>query len=67
MKNALAAAIPATNTIPSVSGETDYGANPAPTRAPLASRSASPGGYATSGMERAMGAHADKEHPVKGR
>lgn len=40
------------------------GDNPRPTKAPLASRSASPAGYATSGMEAAMGKHADKLHPV---
>jgi hypothetical protein len=38
------------------------GANPTPTRAPLAPRSASPAEYATSGMERALGQLADKTH-----
>lgn len=46
---------------------TGQGANPAPTRKPLADRSSAPDGYATSGMERAMHAHADKVHPVKRR
>lgn len=39
----------------------------APTKAPLQSRSASPAHMNTSGLERAMGAHADKVHPVKRR
>lgn len=43
------------------------GANPPPTKGPLASRSASPKQYATSGMEKALGAHADKVHPPKRR
>lgn len=38
------------------------GANPTPTRAPLAPRSASPASYATSGMESALGGLADKLH-----
>lgn len=37
-------------------------APPKPTRGPLADRSASPGNYNTSGMERAMGALADQLH-----
>lgn len=41
------------------------GDNPKPTKGPLQSRPASPNGYATSGMERAMGAQADKMHPPK--
>jgi hypothetical protein len=40
------------------------GENPKPTRGPLATRSASPDAYATSGMERAMHAQANREHPV---
>lgn len=43
------------------------GVNPAPTKAPLAPRSASPAAYATSGMESALGALADKTHPPKKR
>lgn len=35
---------------------------PAPTKAPLAPRYASPANYNTSGIERAMGEHADKVH-----
>lgn len=50
----------------SASGE-EQGANPRPTRAPLQSRSASPAAYNTSGMESAMGAAADKLHPVRQR
>lgn len=48
-------------------GETQRpgGNNPKPTRAPLHDRSASPANYASSGMESAMGAHADKMHPPK--
>jgi hypothetical protein len=38
------------------------GANPPPTRAPLAPRSGSPAEYNTSGMERALGQLADKTH-----
>ena len=41
------------------------GVNPRPTRAPLQARPASPGQYASSGMEQAMGALADKLHPTK--
>lgn len=71
MKNVLQGVAPApagvpavpSNTGPSASDEVQ-GHNPPPTRAPLASRSASPAGYNTSGMERAMGAHADKMHPL---
>jgi hypothetical protein len=40
---------------------------PAPTKAPLQPRSASPANMNTSGIEAAMGAHADKVHPVKRR
>jgi hypothetical protein len=36
-----------------------------PTRAPLQRREASPDKYTTSGMERALGGLADKEHQVK--
>jgi hypothetical protein len=43
------------------------GANPAPTRGPLQTRSASPTSSYTSGMESAMGALADKTHPPKRR
>lgn len=68
MKNYMgeqAAAVPAApaTTLPSVSGD-EQGYNPKPTRGALADRSASPGGYNTSGIERAMGAAADKLHPV---
>lgn len=38
------------------------GANPAPTKAPLARREGSPAAYATSGMESALGKLADKAH-----
>lgn len=48
-------------------GREPMGANPAPTKAPLASRSASPPSSNTSGMERAMAAHADKVHPTRRR
>lgn len=58
-----APATPAPGYSPSASDEVQ-GHNPAPTRAPLASRSATPGGYNTSGMEKAMGTHADKVHPI---
>lgn len=47
----------------SVSGE-PQGVNPRPTRGPLQDRRATPAGSETSGIERAMGAHADKVHPV---
>ncbi len=47
---------------PSLKGS--QGSNPVPTRGPIAARSASPAAYATSGIERAMGAHADKMHPT---
>jgi hypothetical protein len=40
---------------------------PAPTKAPLRPRSASPAELNTSGIERAMGQHADRVHPVKHR
>jgi hypothetical protein len=40
---------------------------PAPTRAPLQDRRASPNELATSGMERAMAQHADRVHPVRRR
>lgn len=43
------------------------GKNPAPTRAPLQDRSSAPDKYTTSGMERALHAHANKVHPVKPR
>jgi hypothetical protein len=39
----------------------------APTKAPLRTQSASPAHLNTSGLERAMGAHADKLHPTKRR
>lgn len=62
---------PAKNTAPSSQAQhyeeratMPSGANPAPTKGPLQSRSASPPNTNTSGMERAMGAHADKLHPV---
>ena len=45
----------------------NQGENPIPTKGPLAARSASPAAYATSGIERAMGDHADKVHPVSKR
>lgn len=45
--------------------EFGQGANPVPTRAPLERREASPSKYNTSGMERAMGALADKTHKPK--
>lgn len=47
-------------------GSQPNGANPAPTRAPLAARSASPSSGYGSGIESAMGAMADKLHPTKG-
>lgn len=66
MKNYMGAkpavAVPS-STMPSVSGE-EQGVNVRPSR--QMSKSAAPGGYSTSGMERAMGAHADKLHPVRG-
>jgi hypothetical protein len=40
------------------------GENPKPTRAPLEARSSAPAAYATSGIERAMHAQANREHPV---
>jgi len=43
------------------------GTNPTPTRSPLQTRSASPAQYATSGMEKALGEHADKLHPPRKR
>lgn len=52
---------------PEERGTQPNGANPAPTKGPLASRSASPAGYNTSGMELAMGQAADRLHRVKRR
>lgn len=49
----------------SVSGD-EQGTNAPPTRAAPAPRSASPDAYTTSGLESAMGAHADRIHPLKG-
>lgn len=43
------------------------GDNTKPTRAPLQDRRASPASGNTSGLERAMGAAADKLHPTKRR
>lgn len=43
------------------------GANPPPTKGPLAPRSASPAAYNTSGMESSLGALADKMHPPRKR
>lgn len=43
------------------------GANPQPTKAPFETRHSSPREYATSGMEKALGQHADKVHPQKRR
>lgn len=39
----------------------------APTKAPLRTQQGSPASMNTSGIERAMGQHADKLHPVKRR
>lgn len=52
---------PPANTMQSVSGD-EQGTNPAPTRAGLQPRSASP--VAGSGMEQSMHTMADKLHPV---
>lgn len=77
MKNYMADSVPgatnkpSTNVLPrdpgmrSVSGD-EQGTNAPPTRVPLAPRSASPDAYTTSGLERAMGEHANRVHPLKG-
>lgn len=45
----------------------NQGANPRPTNARLQDRSSAPDKYATSGMERAMHAHANRVHSTKRR
>lgn len=60
-----AAVLPRDPGMRSVSGD-EQGTNAPPTRAAPASRSASPDAYTTSGLERAMSAHADRVHPLKG-
>lgn len=74
LDNALGSALPASPTPPNPQARhpeeranMPSGANPKPTKAPLASRSASPPDGYGSGIERAMGGLADKEHPRKGR
>lgn len=41
------------------------GFNPRPTNAPLKTQTATPAEYNTSGIERALGAHADRVHRVR--
>lgn len=71
MKNYMAAAPKPAAKPPSgmvsTSGADESGYNPKPTGAPLAIGRASPPSPQMSGMERAMGAQADKIHPVGGR
>lgn len=64
---AAAKAVQATNPAPMQQDGNQNVMPPKPTKAGLESRSGSPRGMNSSGIENAMGALADKTHPVRGR